>query len=294
MWGFRRPRPNFSVWVSQCLKIWYPKSLGWSSFSLKKTIIIWVSPSFHPFTPQDISAGRVWCRVVVWLEKTSCGHCNEILEALWPLEDRFETAKSKIRSLSLNNKTWTVFWYKIRWRRWISCSKKRNFTHDSCWVCCMATACGLGLPADDFRELVKIFFKHLGILAHRVSKDCRGLQNQRESHLGEPPFLRLIMQDIRWCFRKINQWLVVWNMCIFHFIYGMVSSFPLTKSIIFHDGDCTTICRGAATEGLICAPAESDFQPTIDVLREALQAPAGRWSWGRRMGEGSHVKPGFF
>ena len=35
-------------------------------------------------------------------------------------------------------------------------------------------------------------------------------------------------------------WLVVWNMAfIFHFIYGM-SSFPLTNSIIFQDGYCTT------------------------------------------------------
>ena len=37
-----------------------------------------------------------------------------------------------------------------------------------------------------------------------------------------------------------NDWLVVWNMdFIFHVIYGM-SSFPLTKSIIFQDGYCTT------------------------------------------------------
>ena len=38
----------------------------------------------------------------------------------------------------------------------------------------------------------------------------------------------------------VNYWLVVSNMnFIFHFIYGM-SSFPLTHSIIFRDGYCTT------------------------------------------------------
>ena len=38
----------------------------------------------------------------------------------------------------------------------------------------------------------------------------------------------------------IHNWLVVWNMAfVFHFIYGM-SSFPLTNSIIFQDGYCTT------------------------------------------------------
>ena len=34
-------------------------------------------------------------------------------------------------------------------------------------------------------------------------------------------------------------WLVVWN--IFYIIYGMLS-FPLTNSIIFQDGHCTTRC----------------------------------------------------
>ena len=141
---------------------------------------------------------------------------------------------------------------------------------------CMATACGLGLPADDFRELVKIFFKHLGILAHRVSKDCRGLQNKRESHLGEPPFWGLscrILGDVSG--KSTSGW---WfGTCVFSISYMVMSSFPLTKSIIFQDGYCTTICRGAATEGLICAPAESDFQPTIDVLQEALQAQPRFW-----------------
>ena len=41
--------------------------------------------------------------------------------------------------------------------------------------------------------------------------------------------------------------LVVSNMnYIFHFIYGM-SSFPLTNSIIFQDGYCTTISDGYCT-----------------------------------------------
>jgi hypothetical protein len=46
-------------------------------------------------------------------------------------------------------------------------------------------------------------------------------------------------------------WLVVWNMnFIFHFIYGM-SSFPLTKSIIFQDGYGTTNQIGWRYNGYI-------------------------------------------
>ena len=41
-------------------------------------------------------------------------------------------------------------------------------------------------------------------------------------------------------YQRVSGWLVVSNMkFIFHFIYGM-SSFPLTNSIIFQDGYCTT------------------------------------------------------
>ena len=43
---------------------------------------------------------------------------------------------------------------------------------------------------------------------------------------------------------------------------------------IIPDGGCARpFCsQGAATDGLICSPALSDFEATIDVLREALEA----------------------
>ena len=79
--------------------------------------------------------------------------------------------------------------------------------------------------------------------SHRCSWEWPPKQTQRCF------FAHLLPTIFVWCWpaSEVSQfwtymdiWLVVSNMnFIFHFIYGM-SSFPLTNSIIFQDGYCTT------------------------------------------------------
>ena len=99
-------------------------------------------------------------------------------------------------------------------------------------------------------------YRHLGhlvrcqLLAHRTDsmRFSRDTSSSRYSHVS------------RVNSSTYGNWLVVWNISyIFHFIYGM-SSFPLTNSIIFQDGYCTTNLW-KFPESCCTVPGDESFRP---------------------------------